>query len=133
MATEDSKNTPENLSAQAMALAEQLGRIAGTVEGTAEAWLERQQLTEQLARVRDGAAKMLESLTAGVGRGRSASKRQPARKAQPAARRAADPAHAPGKRHRKPAPSPRGVKKSNEAIPKMRTATAARQRRKSYA
>jgi hypothetical protein len=132
MAMQDSKNTPEDLSAQAMALAEQLGRIAGTVEGTAEAWLERQQLTEQLARVRDGAAKMLESLTAGVGRGRSASKKKPAPKAQ-AVRRAADPAHAPGKRHRKPAPSARGVKKSNEAIPKMRTATAARQRRKSYA
>ena len=132
MAMEDSKKNSEDLSTQAMALAEQLGRIAGTVEGTAEAWLERQQLTEQLARVRDGAAKMLESLTAGVGRGRSASKKKPARKAQPAARRA-DPAHAPGKRHRKPAPSSRGVKKSNEAIPKMRTAAAVRQRRKSYA
>jgi len=45
----------------------------------------------------------------------------------------ADMAHAAGKKHRKPAPQMRGVKKSDERIPKMRTATAVRQRRKSYA
>jgi hypothetical protein len=48
-------------------------------------------------------------------------------------RQSADAAHAPGKRHRKPAPSLRGAKKSNQSIPKMRTATVVRQRRKSYA
>jgi hypothetical protein len=45
----------------------------------------------------------------------------------------ADAAHAPGKRHRKPAPTVRGAKKSDERIPKMRTAAAVRRRRKSYA
>jgi hypothetical protein len=67
----EQKNASE-LSAQAIALAEQLGRIAGTVEGTAEAWLNRQRLTDQLTRVRDGAAEMLESLTSGAERGRTA-------------------------------------------------------------
>jgi hypothetical protein len=130
MATQDSKNASE-LGAQAIALAEQLGRIAGTMEGTAEAWLERRQLTEQLTRVRDGASRMLQSLTAGVDRGRKASTQRTAQRAEPVARR--DPARAPGKRRRKPAPSARGVKKSNAAIPKMRTAAAVRRRRKSYA
>lgn len=124
MATESKAS---DLSEQAMALAEQLGRIAGTVEGTAEAWLNNPALAEQLTRVRDGAADMLKSLRKGYNNKKTG--------ARPAARtaRKADPAHAPGKRRRKPAPSLVGVKKSDERIPKMRTAAAARQRRKSYA
>jgi hypothetical protein len=132
MTTQAERNAT-NLSEQAIALAEQLGRIAGTIEGTAESWMNRQQLTDQLTRVRDGAAQMLEGLVDGVAKGRKASKTRRA-KAAPAARaRQADPSHAPGKRRRKPAPTLRGVKKSDERIPKMRTAAAARQRRKSYA
>jgi hypothetical protein len=50
-----------------------------------------------------------------------------------AATRGADPSRAPGKRRRKPAPTLRGVKKSDERIPKLRTAAVVRQRRKSYA
>ena len=155
-----------DLGRQAIALAEQLGRIAGTIEGTAEAWLSRQTLTDQLTQVRDGAAEMLDTLTdsaekgrkaatstvtsftenvrrtatqaiSAVGAGRSARKNQRKKKAtgRPAATVAgsADPAHAPGKKRRTPAPSMHGVKKSDERIPKMRTAAAARQRRKSYA
>ena len=71
MATTSQKNAAD-LSTQAIALAEQLGRIAGTIEGTAEAWLNRQSLTDQLTRVRDGAAEMLESLTSGAEKGRQA-------------------------------------------------------------
>lgn len=166
MATPEQKNVSE-LGEQAIALAEQLGRIAGTIEGTAEAWLNRQSLTDQLTRVRDGAAEMLESLTSGAEKGRSAATttvrnftedvRQRASQAMTAAaagRRAAkdqkktkktgqgaaasrtrqaNAAHAPGKQHRKPAPTMRGVKKSDQRIPKARTAAAVRQRRKSYA
>ena len=129
MATPDRKKAAD-LSGQAIALAEQLGRIAGTIEGTAESWMNRQQLTDQLARVRDGAAQMLEGLTSGVAKGRERAKKR----AAPAARtRRADPARAPGKRRRKPAPSMKGVKKSDQRIPKMKTAAVVRQRRKSYA
>ena len=117
---------PSDLSEQAIALAEQLGRIAGTVEGTAEAWLRNPGLAEQLARVRDGAADMLKSLTKGKTTGKK-------KKAVGRAARKADPARAPGKKRRKPAPSLVGVKKSDERIPKMRSAAAVRQRRKSYA
>jgi len=130
MATQDSKRASD-LSEQAIALAEQLGRMAGTIEGTAEAWLNRQKLADQLTRVRDSAAQMLESLRAGAAKGRSTSNTQ-AKRAAAAGTRKADPARAPGKRRRRPAPSMRGVKKSNQTIPKMRTAATIRQRRKSY-
>jgi len=130
MATQDQKNAAD-LGEQAIALAEQLGRMAGTLEGTAESWMNRQALTDQLTRVRDGATQMLAGLSGGMTKRRKASK---GKKAKPAAAtRQADPAHAPGKRRRKPAPTMKGVKKSDERIPKMRTAAAARQRRKSYA
>lgn len=130
MATDQSKVT--DLGEQAIKLAEQLGRIAGTIEGTAEGWLERQQLAEQLTRVRDGAATMLTALTRELQRTRMQRKNAVSGKTPPA-RQAADPSHAPGKRRRKPAPTMKGVKKSDEAIPKLKTARAARQRRKSYA
>jgi hypothetical protein len=142
MATQDQKSASD-LGEQAIALAEQLGRIAGTIEGTAESWMNREQLADQLTRVRDGATQMLEGLTAEANRGRKAvttavrnvrrARAKTAKPAPAAATRKADPSRAPGKRRRKPAPSMKGVKKSDERIPKMRTAAAARQRRKSYA
>ena len=58
MATREQKNATD-LGEQAIALAEQLGRIAGTIEGTAESLMDRQSLTDQLTRVRDSAAQML--------------------------------------------------------------------------
>jgi hypothetical protein len=116
-----------------MALAEQLGRAAGTIQGTAESWLKRQRLTDELTRVRDAAAEMLETLGAGAAKARSAVRGKPAKRVSAAVTRPADPAHAPGKRRRKPAASKRGVKKSNTVIPKMRVARTVRQRRKSYA
>ena len=127
----DQQRNATDLSEQAIKLAEQLGRIAGSIEGTAEAWLERQQLTEQLARVRDGAESMLGALMREAQRSRAQKKSASAK--TPQARQASDPAHAPGKRRRKPAPTMRGVKKSDTAIPKLKTAKAVRQRRKSYA
>ena len=132
MATREQKNSTD-LGEQAIALAEQLGRIAGTIEGTAESLMNRQTLTDQLTRVRDSATQMLEGLTGGIAKGRKASSAKGKTPARAASARQADHAHAPGKRRRKPAPSIKGLKKSDERIPKMRTAAAARQRRKSYA
>jgi hypothetical protein len=174
MATDNRKDTNSSaLESQAVALAEQLGRIAGTIEGTAEQWLNRPAIAEQLTRVRDSASLLLESLTTSAAKGRQAvtggagamsgQVRDAATKAVNAAssavsslgasvgrratpkasgrktasrkpaKSAVDLAHAPGKKHRKPAPSKRGVKHSDETIPKMRTATIVRQRRKSWA
>jgi hypothetical protein len=176
MATNNQKDTtPSALENQAVALAEQLGRIAGTIEGTAEQWLNRPAIAEQLARVRDSASQLIESLSssaekgrqavtgragtmstevrdaatkavsaassamsslgASMGKGRRQASKRSNQKAsrRPKAAKSMDLAHAPGKKHRKPAPTAHGVKKSDETIPKMRTATAVRQRRKSYA
>lgn len=145
MATQENKTgaNTRQLNDQATALAEELGRIAGTIEGTAEAWMNEANLAEQLTRVRDRATKLLNSLTNGAARGRDAAQRgsgqtspatgTPASNGRRAQNRGSDPAHAPGKRHRKPAPTMHGAKKSDERIPKMRTAQAVRQRRKSYA
>ena len=127
MATREQKNATD-LSEQAIALAEQLGRIAGTIEGTAETLMSRQALTDQLTRVRDSATQMLEGLTGGTAKRRKAAKKP----ARAAFAQRADPAHAPGKRRRKPAPTMKGVKKSDQRIPKMRIAAEARQRRRSY-
>ena len=128
MATQEQKRASD-LGEQAIALAEQLGRIAGTIEGTAESWLKRERLAKQLTRVRDGATQMLEGL-----RRQPAPKKKAKRAKSAAAKFAAlSPAHAPGKRRRGPAPSTPGLKKSDETIPKARLAEANRQRRKSYA
>jgi hypothetical protein len=128
MATQEQKDASD-LEAQAIALVEQLGRIAGTIEGTAESWLKRERLAKQLTRVRDGATQMLEGLR------RQPAPKKKAKRAKPAAAAAArqDPARAPGKKRRGPGPTLHGVKKSDETVSKMRTAAAARQRRKSYA
>src|SRR5215212_11284902 len=73
MATDNSKDTPATpFEQQAAAMAEQLGRIAGTIEGSAEQWLNRPAIAEQLTRVRDSASQLLDSLTAGAVRGREA-------------------------------------------------------------
>ena len=151
----------DDLGDRAVALAEQLGRIIGTMEGTAGSWMNRSAVTEQLTRVRDNASRLLETLGESATEGRKAvstgvrqataaadsamasiktlsSRVKPAgkkttAKSAAAGRKMADKAHAPGKRHRKPAPTAKGVKKSDQRIVKMRTAQAARQRRKSYA
>jgi hypothetical protein len=131
MPIEDQKSdtVTRDWNAQALALAEQLGRIAGTLEGTAEAWLNRASITDQLTKVRDGATQLLNSLGSGAANGRRAAQKPAAR----SARREADPAHAAGKRHRQAGPTVRGAKKSNSVIPKAKASAAARRRRKSYA
>ena len=133
MATQEQRN-PSDLGEQAIALAEQLGRIAGTIEGTAESWVKQRQLADQLTRVRDHATRMLAGLNGAASKGRKGVKAKKAKGAAAATKRqAADPSRAPGKKRRRPAPTLRGVKKSDERIPKLRTAEVVRQRRKSYA
>jgi len=132
MATEDQKqdnSRAEDLNAQLISLAEQLGRMAGTIEGTAESWMKTGNLTQQLTTLRDNANKLLNKVS-GNAAGKATNPKNAAAKEKPARRAAtaADPAHAPGKKHRKPAPSARGAKKSDQRIAKMRTAQSVRRR-----
>jgi len=94
MATREQKNETD-LGEQAIALAEQLGRIAGTLEGTAESLMNRQTLTDQLTRVRDSATQMLDGLTGGIGKVRKAASAKKKKAAGTASALKADPAHAP--------------------------------------
>ena len=96
-----------------MAFAEQLGRIAGTVQAKAEGWMDRDALRKQLASVRDGAADLLGRLADDVTRVANdvTTVTKDAKKAALAATATAKSqarsggfVDAPGKKHRKPVP-----------------------------
>src|SRR6185436_1719840 len=61
-----SSGTPrvDGLEERVLAFAEQLGRIAGTVQAKTAGWMDGDALKKDLARVRDGAADLLHQLTA---------------------------------------------------------------------
>jgi hypothetical protein len=100
-----------------VAFAEQLGRVAGTLQAKADGWMDRKTLNEQIAGVRDGAADLIKQL--GVGAKKAANKvagkkpagkkpagKKPATAAAPATRgRSGGTVDAPGKKHRKPGPA----------------------------
>lgn len=113
-----------------VAFAEQLGRIVGTVQGKADGWLDSQTLNDQLTRIRDGASDLLDHL----GRKTTSVAASPApptpRRTAAATGRSGGKVDAPGKSHRTPPPSARGVKHSDEMIPKAKAAQAMRHRRR---
>ena len=104
-----------------MAFAEQLGQIAGTIHAKAEGWMERETLNTQIGRVRDGAAHLLEQLAGGA-------TKAPKKKADAAAARRGNTGRsggvvdAPGKTHRKAAPTDPGANIADSQAAKMRTA-----------
>jgi hypothetical protein len=55
--------TADVLEERVLAFAEQLGRIAGTVQAKTAGWMDGDLLAQELARVRDGAADLLQQLT----------------------------------------------------------------------
>ena len=102
-------------------LAEQLGRIAGTVRARAEGWVDREALARQIASVRDGAAELLEHVAD------AATKASATFQAAAAPRgntkgRSGGVVDAPGKKHRKPPPANPGVNKATSQAAKMRAA-----------
>ena len=121
-----------------VAFAEQLGRIAGTLEAKADGWLDRKTLNEQLTRVRDGAAELLNRLAAGSASVAAASAQKqtasydPRQSSSPAATtgRSGGKVDAPGKKHRKPPASVRGAKHSDETISKGKGAQTMRRGRR---
>jgi hypothetical protein len=121
-----------------LAFAEQLGRIAGTVQARADGWLDRTTLNEQLTRVRDGAAELLNHLATGLtSDAATAAQDQTAsnargRSSNPAAAtgRSGGKVDAPGKKHRKPPARARAVKHSDETISKGKGAQTMRRGRR---
>jgi hypothetical protein len=124
-----------------VALAEQLGRLVGTVQAKADGLIDRPALQDQLTRIRDGAAGLLGSLGGGAFGGGTASSPAPQgpRTARPKPKAKAAPrsaqgrsggkVDAPGKKHRKPAARTRSVKHSDQMIPKVRAAAQMRRSR----
>jgi hypothetical protein len=75
-----------------IALAEQFGRVVGTMQAKAGGWLDRDALKQQLSEVRDGATHLLEQLGAAAGQAREGadSSQQPPTARQETSRTGAD-------------------------------------------
>jgi len=113
--------TADVLEKQVVAFAEQLGRIAGTVHAKTAGWMDGDALKKELARVRDGAADLLQRLTADA---QDVAENRPT--AGPATRRSRGRSggivDAPGKKHRPPTPTDPGANRADSQAAKMRAA-----------
>ena len=118
-----SAGTPrvDGLEQRVLAFAEQLGRIAGTVQAKAAGWMDGDALKKELARVRDGAADLLQRLTPDTpavaeNRPTGGAARRPSRA------RSGGIVDAPGKKHRSPMPTDPGANRADSQAAKMRAA-----------
>jgi hypothetical protein len=117
-----SPGTPraDGLEERVLAFAEQLGRIAGTVQAKTAGWLDGDALKQELARVRDGAADLLQQLTA---------EPPPVAESRPTGPtpgrsrgRSGGIVDAPGKKHRPRMPKDPGAIRADSQAAKMRAA-----------
>jgi hypothetical protein len=99
------------LEQQVIAVAEQLGRIAGTAQARADHWLEQPGFQAQLTRIRKRAGQLLGRL--GNHSPAAADDRQ-----ERARTRSREKVAAPGKKHRKAPAQSRSVKHSDQGITK---------------
>lgn len=113
--------TANAMEQRVVAFAEQMGRIAGTVQARAEGWMDRDTLSQQIASVRDGAVDLLEQLAGGGAT--KAAKKNPAAAARGSNKgRSGGVVDAPGKKHRQPMPTDPGANLADSQAAKMRTA-----------
>lgn len=109
-------------------LAGQLGTLLGTARAKADAWLDREALSKELSRIRDGAADLLAQVNRADVASRKAATRpkataatgggKPSGLSAPAPRPSRGPVDAPGKRHRKPPPQVRLDQRMGEVVGK---------------
>ena len=122
-ASNTSSGTPtaDVLEERVVAFAEQLGRIAGTVHAQAAGWMDGDALKKELARVRDGAADLLQRLTPDAP---AVEENSPTAGAAPRRSRARSGGmvDAPGKTHRPPMPTDPGANRADSQAAKMRAA-----------
>jgi len=117
--TTTSSATADPIEQRLVAFAEQLGRMVGTIQAKAEGWMDRETLNQQIASVRDGAARLLEQLadttkatkTAAAGAARGGNKG-----------RSGGTVDAPGKKHRKLSRNDPKANVSQSQANKLRTA-----------
>lgn len=112
--------TTDVIEQKVVELAEQLGWFLGTVRAKADGWLDREALSKEVSRIRDGAADLLEHVSRASAQARKAVAKPAA--AKPAAattmRASRGAVDAPGKRHRKPPPQESIDKRLGEPVGK---------------
>ena len=113
--------TADVLEKQVVAFAEQLGRIAGTVHAKTAGWMDGDALKKELARVRDGAADLLQRLTADP-QDVAKNKRAAASATRRSRGRSGGIVDAPGKKRRAPTPAGSGATRAKSQTAKMRAA-----------
>jgi hypothetical protein len=113
------RTVPEGVEEKVLALAEQMGRLIGTVQGKAEGWLDPRYMRDQLTRIQEGAGDLLSHLGSAADKS-GESTRQPAVRASRG--RSGGKVDAPGKKHRPPPPSTRQAKPSDDRVAKLRAA-----------
>jgi hypothetical protein len=112
----------ETFEERVVAFAEQLGRLVGTVQAKTEGWMDREALRQQIAKVRDGAADLLDQLTGDAATPSTAS---PTRVRTAPSRpkvRSGGVVDAPGKKHRKPVPTDPKAKAAARQAANLRAA-----------
>jgi hypothetical protein len=111
----------DGLEERVLAFAEQLGRIAGTVQTKTAGWMDGDALKKELARVRDGAADLLQQLTADAP---AVTESRPTAGAaiRRSRARSGGIVDAPGKKHRPPMPTDPGANRAESQAVKMRAA-----------
>lgn len=120
--TDPDPSSLNTLEQRVIAIAEQVGRIAGSAQATTDSWFDQPQFKKQLARIRRGATDLLKQVAAI--RPRHGARRSPAKRSPNG--RSGGKVDAPGKKHRKAPEALHGVKHSDEKIAK---ALAARRMR----
>jgi hypothetical protein len=124
-------STADAIEQRVVALAEQLGRLVGSVQARTDGMFDRQAMNDQLTRIRDGATGLLGQLGVPTPASR---RRAPKRKAKAKSvaagkagtGRSGGKVDAPGKAHRKAPPRTRSVKHSDQTISKTRAARQTR-------
>jgi hypothetical protein len=114
--------TVDGLEQRVLAFAEQLGRIAGTVQAKTAGWMDGDALKKELARVRDGAAELLQQLTADAPPPVAVSTRSGGPAPRKTRGRSGGIVDAPGKKHRPPMPPDPGAIRADSQAAKMRDA-----------
>jgi hypothetical protein len=115
------KESVKALEQHILAIAEQLGRIAGSAHAKTDSWLDQPNFRQQLTRIRDRAATLLERFAASRGPNED---NGPDQNAKPL--RSGGKVDAPGKKHRKAPAAVHGVKHSDQRIPKAIAASRAK-------
>ena len=111
--------TADSMEQRLVAFAEQPGRMVGTIHAKAEGWLERENLNQQIASVRDGAAHLLEQLAEATKATKTSAAVAPRRGRTGRSGGVVD---APGKRHQKPTRNDLSANTARSQADKLRTA-----------